>query len=1280
MRYTLLCSFGLIFLSGFLRADDWKAQISMKDPWRWTELESLDPYQISRGVLGSDGKLWFAHRGGLLSYDGREVFERVIEGFSDDRVLDFVASSDGAIYTVFRKWLAIYRDDEVTVIQSGHGNQFLENHGLVEFEKGRMIVATIGGLYELREDQLVAIENISANPSSILVDDERRLWSSEAGSSAISVYSFAEGENGLRAALLHRFSRSGPLARKATFFMDSEQAVWVLDRNKDDVCYRFVDYSPEGGVAGLQGAGLLDSDLWVAQDESGAMWFCVNRKMARFADGELEVCSFEEVPIPSSYPYAIPMEGNRLVVGGVHLNPQLLDLSTDHWITYRGLNFQCEDRSGALWFLSYDRAVVSFFRGEWKTYRTPGLIDAPNRLLVGPDQTIWASGSHQGAAAVSYLRDGEWRLQAYPQIGGTFGHLGVIRASDDTLIFGNGTARYMLGDAEGGALVVRKVNGEYLGQHFPPPTFSLRSSNIVERREEGLLFGAGAVYKGFSNGLLAAKQMDLVKNQWIDHMVVDGNDDLWLACFGVGIYRQNKDELALFGRAEGLATKKAIFLLEGPSRYGLLALTERGFFRFDGHGWSPFRSLEGIDFKRESHTVFTDRSGGIWTNFSSRAWLFENEPTKKEKSGGFRAIRYLPETNPPETFATTSSDRFPEGSQVIVQFSGSDEWNSSPARKLSYSWSMDGATWSHFSERSNATFEGLAHGAYSVWVRARDQAGNIDGSPALARFALVPPLWKRPWFIVLISVSVAGFAFLIYIIFRYRIKAAVAIEEFKMDFFTNISHEMRNPLAVIIAPVELMMSSDIDSNIRRKLNIILRNARKMQGMIDQLLQFRKIEKGMWTLNPAPGEVIGFISDAVGDFEPLWSSKSQSVELKSKTDRFFCSFDASIFRKVIDNLVSNAIKYTDEGGSIAVKLEVLSDDAKSELFLIVEDEGEGIPKHEHLNVLKPFYRLKRNRSEGGSGVGLALVQELVSLCGGSVLVESPIYGDGKGTRFSVHLPLDLTDETVFESANQQERENAIGGRNTLLIVEDNEDMRKVLAEALDKEYQIFEAEDGEKGLREAKKINPDLIVSDVMMPKQDGLAMCEKLKMDPDTSHIPIVLLTARSSMENRIEGITLGADAYIVKPLDLRHLKAQLSNLLDSRKELKQRFAKQLVVEPAEVTVTPADELILRKAIKTVEDQMLNPGFDVDRFAAMMGMSRSTLKRKLKAVTGQSPQPFVQRMRMKRAAQLLKTEGVTISQVSEMVGVYDLSYFGKLFKKEFGMTPTEYLSSKAETN
>ncbi len=1272
-KLTTLLSIGAAALAW---GEDWNASVSLKDSWRWTELESLDEYQIANAQKGADGELWFAHLEGLLRYDGLEVVEFPYEEMPKDRIGRVTVSSEGDIFMLSNQELVIFQGDRYLKIHAEGENYFLKDTELAEYRDGRMIVATSEGLYEIVGNELRRIDSDLGIVDSLLVDSEDRLWAASKEDSQIKVFDIVEREGGLATELIYAFEKEGRSAIAPVLHLDLSDRVWVIDPDEDDRCYGYENYRPSQSIEGIQTAGLMGTGLVVAEVKSDEMWFCVNRRAGRYKAGELQVFDIEEVAVPSYLPYLVPFSNERLLVGGLRAVPQVLDLSDKRWRRYEDLNYQCADQDGTRWFLSVDRKVVSLLDGEWRAHDRGDLIDTPNRLLLGSDGSLWASGAHQGQAAVSLMQDGKWDRYTYPNIGGNFSHLGTLETKDGLFIFGGGTPQADLGGAVGGAAVFQKRENTYQGRHFAPPVFTERTANIVERGEEGLLFGAGSLNRGFSNGMFSAESLDLFPSQWIDHMIVDQYDDLWVACMGVGVYRLAGVQSELHGSRNGLDTKKVIYLLEDEKRGGVLALTEEGFYRYDGKSWGRFGFSFDLPLKRENHTVFSDDEGAVWVNFSSRSWFLEHNGFEREHYR-FQTLRYVPEEYPPETKAMVSGDRFPEGGQVQVDFEGVDFWDQTPKRELVYSWSDDGKQWSEFFEDTSVTLNGESSGEYSVYVRARDAAGNVDLSPAVVHFSVFPPLWKRAWFIVLSLSIVSGFVGLIIVVFKFRVKSALAIEEFKLDIFSNISHELRNPLAVILAPVERMLRSEEEQGKRRDLEVVLRSARKMQEMVDQLLDFRKVDKGRLELSPSGGELISFVREAVQNLEPLWVKKEQHVEFSSDPNSCLCSFDSEVLQKIVDNLVSNAIKYSEEGMGIYVEVTVEQLGGWDELILIVEDEGVGIPIHEQDNILKPFYRISQDGAEEGSGVGLALVSQLVQLWGGTIAVKSAGSKGGKGTRFIVKLPLDKFEDSSGLSLESGSEEKEDEGLATLLLVEDNEDFRYVVSKELSGAYRILESGDGSSGFEIARKDNPDLIVSDVMMPGIDGYELSQKLKSHPETSHIPVILLTAKSSNEHRVEGIKAGADAYIAKPFEVEHLKVRISNLLETRKELKLKFAKQLMFEPAEIAATPTDELILKKALEVVEDHMNEEEFDLERFGSLMSMSRSTLNRKLKGVTGESPQAFVRKMRLKRAASLLQSGALTVSEVAEKVGILDLSYFGKIFRKEFCVSPSAYKDSKS---
>lgn len=1261
------------FSAPFLLIGDWQPEVSLAESWRWAQLEILDDYEIIRGASGQDDAVWFVHTEGLARYDGYTVEDFPIPSLSGRSVIDLKIVSDGRIIINAEDHLLVWSENREQIFSSPNGEYFIRN-GIVETQDDRLIAATNRSLYEVGRDKLIKIETGNTHIDSLLLDANENLWVGEADK-PIKVYKLELVAERFVVDLFREFSSSRANNYFPHFFLDSRDRVWVIDPDETDQCYLYENYERKPALRSVLEESLLSDSLSVTEPVPGELWLCASRTLAHWDGDRLKAYHIEDFPIPSSYPYILNLPGDRILLGGQKLTPQIINLSTERWTTYVGLDFQCEDSGGGLWFIAEDRRIVRKLEESWKIFdQSDAVIDTPNRVIVASDGTIWASGSNRQVAAVSYFDGEKWRLYSFPDVGLTFSHLAALETTEGEILFGGGTVGRMLGDAPGGAVVFRKKGNAYEGIHYPPPTFASRTANIVERKGDGLLFSLESVYRVRSDDSYVSQTKDLFSRQWIDHMIVDKRNDLWVACLGVGVYQYNGDKWIIHGRQTGLETKNVIYLLEDTIRDRILALTDRGFFQFDGTSWTPWGFPMDLPLKRENHTVFQSSDSAIWLNFSSRSWLLELKGFGRHNYK-FQTIRYMPDTVPPETTVSMPTDRFPEGGQIQLEFGGSDFWGDTPKQELVYSWSLNGNIWSPFTDRSSITFSGLDGGKYELLVRARDRDGNVDGTPHRTVFRVIPPLWKRAWFIMVVLIAITLIVFLLYALYRVRIKAALALDEFKFDFFTNISHELRNPLAVIISPVEMLLDSDFDAGTRKKLQIVLRNARKMQVMVDQLLAFRQIEKGHWTLNYEGGEIIGFTRDAVMNNEPLWQKKNQALSFKSGRESHLCSFDPGIAQKMIDNLVSNAIKYSEEQATIRVQAGIESVDGHEQFIFEIEDDGPGIPLHEQKHVLQPFYRIRHSTREEGSGVGLALVNQLVKLCGGAIEITSPVAEGDRGTRFRVVLPLEPYRPPVQEKAPEIIPSSVENGKPTVLFVEDNEDMRHILCDAFSDEYGVIEAGDGDSGLAAAIKHNPDIIVSDIMMPGISGLELCERLKTDPETSHIPVVLLTARSSVEHRIEGIQCGADAYIPKPLDVKHLRARVENLLESRTELKRRFSKQLVIEATEITVTPTDEKILHQAIQIVEAHMRDEDFDVDRFASLMGMSRSSLKRKVKAITGQSPQPFIQKLRLKRAAQLLTSGDMPVSEVATMVGFYDVSYFGKVFKKEFGSAPSLYRES-----
>lgn len=523
------------------------------------------------------------------------------------------------------------------------------------------------------------------------------------------------------------------------------------------------------------------------------------------------------------------------------------------------------------------------------------------------------------------------------------------------------------------------------------------------------------------------------------------------------------------------------------------------------------------------------------------------------------------------------------------------------------------------------------------------------------------------------------------------------LDAVKSRFFANISHEFRTPLSLILGPVNQALENIPASEeiaeaeevpVRgRHLKVVKRNALRLQHLVDQLLDLSKLDSGKMKLSLAEGNLIQFLRSIVFSFESLAERKHIHFQTTFPAGPASAWFDQDKLEKILVNLLSNAFKFTPEHGSIRVQVE----DQGGSIRLQVSDSGPGMPAEEADKVFDRFYQVEGTETQG-TGIGLALVKELVDLHGGQISVESVA---GEGTTFRVTLPyrkelfgpehtffvknepatpaekimpaeLEAAEEPAFENRRPAGAELPLA-----LVVEDNPDLRYYISENIRDEYQVHLAVDGQSGLEMAVERVPDIIISDVMMPKKDGFELCAELKNDDRTSHIPVILLTARAGQQHKIEGLEQGADDYLTKPFDVRELRVRMSNLIEQRRRLRERFSGELKIRPTEVTLSSVDERFIRQVMAQIEENMENEFFSVEDLARTVGFSRSQLHRKLKALTDKSPNQLIREFRLTRARELLEQKTASVSEIAYQVGYSNLSYFSKSYKDQFGVLPSE---------
>lgn len=526
----------------------------------------------------------------------------------------------------------------------------------------------------------------------------------------------------------------------------------------------------------------------------------------------------------------------------------------------------------------------------------------------------------------------------------------------------------------------------------------------------------------------------------------------------------------------------------------------------------------------------------------------------------------------------------------------------------------------------------------------------------------------------------------------------------KTRYFANISHEFRTLITLIKSPIEkLLNESRIPKKNLKDLEMIRRNAGRLIELVNQLLDLSRLDRGKMSIHLIRANVFDFAHTLAVSFTSLAEVKGICFKYDIPSTGQEDWIDHDKIEKMINNLLSNAFKFTDEGGKVHLRAERKAEKNGSPAYLevIVSDTGPGIPVKEQKKIFDPFYQAEHSLSKGygGTGLGLALSYELAKLLKGDLEVKSE---PGKGSTFILNIPLgkehlqpheysmaigstansENGDRngahilSLFDSAQEAENQNEERKAHPMiLLVEDHNEIRGMIADFLFNEFKVLEAVDGSAGLRLAREHLPDLVVTDLVMPRLDGMELCYKLKTDMLTSHIPVIILTARSSTEFKLKGYETGADDYIIKPFNVEELAVRIRSLIDQRRSLREKFSAQIAVEPSEIMITSLDKKFLDKAIQVVEKHMSDDSFSVAGLSKELNMSRSTLFRKLEAITNQSPVEFIRAIRLKRAASLLMQRYGNISEVALQVGFKNPSYFTQMFRKAYSKTPKEYAKS-----
>lgn len=602
-----------------------------------------------------------------------------------------------------------------------------------------------------------------------------------------------------------------------------------------------------------------------------------------------------------------------------------------------------------------------------------------------------------------------------------------------------------------------------------------------------------------------------------------------------------------------------------------------------------------------------------------------------------------------------------------------------------------------------ATYTNLRPDNYTFKIKASNRDGVWNDNITELQIKVLPPPWKSWWAYALYATALTGLLFIARrsIIQRERLAGKLKLEHLELEkvreidrtktnFFANISHEFRTPLTLIQGPVQRLLERyEKENDTKAQLNLIQQNSDRLLKLINQILELARLESGSLKNECVDGDLAAFLKTVVGSFSSFAIQKRISLIQQLPSGTIPAIFDKDKVEKIISNLISNAIKFTPEEGAIIVH-GALSEESngKARLTLRVTDTGRGIPAEQLEKIFERFYQVNEDGNQNaGTGIGLALSKELTEFLGGHLTLESKI---GEGSRFTLTLPIGITSQYVpdafVEAGNHASTDvaapDASGAghhvlpgheKPILLIVEDHVDLRKFIVSCLGSDYQFLEASNGKDGLHKAIEQVPALVLSDVMMPEMDGIEMCNKLKQDYRTNHIPVILLTAKASNDSKLSGLGKGADDYLIKPFNQHELVLKIKNQIATRERMQEKIRLELLSNSSKVKAVSADEVFLERIRHIIETRLGDEHLSVEALADEAGFSRVQLYRKVTALTGISVNEFIRKLRLQRAAQLLDQRWGTVSQVAYEVGFSNLSYFSKCFKDQFGQLPSEYL-------
>lgn len=1274
------------------------------------------------------GFMWFGTKDGLNRFDGNRFKLYVnVEGDSSSIAANYIRAicpdKDGNVWVATSHELCVYKhcDDKFVRFSKLNNQQIVINaaFNVVEDQSRNLWITSGNRVYKYNLDSHNAeeyndfkysIRTICANPSgsvwAIGFDGEVAQYQAQANT-------------------FEHFCDAGGITDGPAYvncaITDDEYGVWLGSNTNGLFLLSLKDKTVEQIIPDIfvrDIKHISDHELWVAS-ESGL--YIYNLKSKQITNIRKSLSNPYALADNALYSITKDKEGGIWISSyfkGVSYLPNF-HLEFDKYLAGRTHEQMCgntvreisADNNGKVWYATEDNAVSMFDPAtgvftHYPLYSKSGQSITNVHGLTVVNDSVWIGTFNDGIHVLSAKTGKEI---AHYEAKNTLGSLN----SDFVLSFLKTRTN---------KLVVVTANGACF---FNPATqgfdlidlgyLHLSVYKVFEDSKGLLWFATAAGLVAYDDNTKVAKRYDYSNsglgssiNNLINNIMEDSKNRLWVATHegGLALFNRETGKATTYKQHAGIPSAQLYSILE-DGQGNLWIASSKGLIRFNPENEESYIYTRANGLPEDQfnyNSAYKDVNGRFYMGTIDGLISFVPADLCNDT---FVPSLYITELSVDERVEGVRKHLIPsnasitELSQIVLPTSCSS-FNlsfsalsfTSPA-SIHYEYMLRGVDkdWIHINKNRSVYYSNLDPGTYTFMVRACNSSGLWNGENRVLTIVIPPPFYASISAYFLYTII---FVLLVYSVFKYNKKRSGEksllrqeklnrekereLYNSKVEFFTMVAHEIKTPLSLIKAPIESVTGMrELSSDAKNRLKMVSRNVDRLIDLSTQLLDFRKTEVEGFKLNFVRTDVVQLLCSIIARFQPSFAETNKELIVANDLETFTAALDVEAFTKIMSNLLSNALKYSDKHTKVYYGIEKEG----SGMFVVrIANDGVKIPDDEQVKVFEPFYRMKANMSVSGSGIGLSLARSLAELHHGFLSLDTT----ASLTTFELRLP--LIQQMVFEVHTEcmVEREDVVttqkqihnttemSGKDVVLVVEDQEEMNAFIANELKHEYQVFRASNGVEALEILAKEMIKVVISDVMMPQMDGIELCKRIKGEPSTSHIPVILLTAKGMIDAKIEGLDVGADSYIDKPFSINYLKARISNLIKNREQILKAFGNYPLAVSSSLVANKVDEAFINKLNELIYQNIDNPDLSVEILAEKMSLSTSSLYRKVKGICDMSPNDYIRVTRLKKAALMLCENNYRINEIAFLVGFSSASYFSSCFQKQFGMTPKEFKS------